>query len=648
MTAFAALWRLDGAPARDGVCRMQAALAPYGRAPPSVWEAGAVALSRQLLPHLPEDAQDRGVIVGGGGRFVLAADVRIDNRAALIRDLGLDRRAEQLADADLLLAGWERWGPRVAGRLTGVFAFVLWDARDRALYLARDPSGARPLFYACGPDFIAVASMPGGLFPLLGGVPEADTRRIVEFLTLSWGQGPDSWFQGISRVERGHLLRLDGDGRARDDAFWRPQDIVPFRPSDPREYAEGMRAHLERAVAAQIRSSTPVASQLSAGLDSSAVTAAAARLLATRGEDLDAFTHVPDPRYGVMARPGRFGDEGPLAALTAARYPTIRHHRQPMPDVPLLSLHPRLHAAFQAPTGNTVNGLWLDQMFRTAQAAGIGVMLQGAAGNFTLSYGGLEAPADLLRRGAWGAGLRHLWALHRGTGQSLPALASRMFAGRRSTPLFDALRRWSGRPLPDPTLLWALRPEGRARADVQALLADIEDERPADPPVDGRAHRIALLQRGDQGCYLKGFQMLYGIDLRDPTRDLDLVNFSLSIPPEVFSRGGRPKDLYRAAFGDWLPPEVVTARRRGAQGANWFALMRRDRADLRAALTCGGQPRPDLIDYAALTQDLAALDRADEGSEAVLSALYHRLLRTLTLIRFLRQVPHLPREGDAA
>ncbi len=635
MTALAALWRLDGANPAQDVERMQAGMAAYATGSLSLWHGGATAMARRIMPFLPEDIHDRGVRVGGDGAFVLAADVRIDNRADLARDLGISpATARAMSDADVLLAGWERWGPAVVRRLRGVFAFVVWGVREQALYLARDVGGQRPLFWTRGRGFIAASSMPSGLFALLGAAPQADPVRVVEFLMPSWGRGPRSWFEGISRVEKGTLLRLDAGGET-SERFWRPEEIRTYRAADPRDYAQGLREHLLRAVAAQMRSATPVASQLSSGLDSSAVTAAAARLLLEQGGMLDAFTHVPNPRYQVIAPAGRSGDEGPLAALTARLYPNIRHHRQPMPNMPLLSLHDELHAAFQAPTGNTVNGLWLDQMFRTARSAGIGVMLQAAAGNFTLSYAGDEAAAELFGQARIGAGLRHIRALHRSEGQNLRALFRRALVGHAPVEVQKVLRRLAGRPAADPRILSALQQARWEDPLVQAILAGDRADIPGDPSTDGRRLRTALLQRGDQGSYIKGFQALYGIDLRDPTRDQDLVSFSLSLPTEMFSHGGRRKSLYRQAFGAWLPAEVLDNKARGAQGANWQALVQRDKALLSQALKDGAGRLDAVIDYAALEQDIADIGRLEYVAFDGAARIYHRLLRGLTLIRFI-------------
>src|SRR6516165_204981 len=185
MTALAGLWRFDRRDAADGCERMLAAQSFYGPNANAQWSGGDVALGRQLMRTLPEDGFDRQPFVGGGGRYVLIADIRIDNRDELITRLNIvPTQARNLCDTAILLAAFERWEETCLEHLVGDYAFALWDARRQHLLLARDPLGQRPLHYHRCSRFIAVASMPKGLHAL-AEVPYApNVERIAEFLVL--------------------------------------------------------------------------------------------------------------------------------------------------------------------------------------------------------------------------------------------------------------------------------------------------------------------------------------------------------------------------------------------------------------------------------------------------------------------------------
>src|SRR5215813_12167764 len=147
MSAIAGLWRFDGRPdAALGCKQILASQRFYGPHAAAHWAAGDLALGRQLMRLLPEDDFDRQPLIGGGGRYVLVADVRLDNRDELIETLRIPvPQARTLCDAAILLAAIERWDESCFERLIGDYAFALWDSARRRLLLARDPLGHRPL-----------------------------------------------------------------------------------------------------------------------------------------------------------------------------------------------------------------------------------------------------------------------------------------------------------------------------------------------------------------------------------------------------------------------------------------------------------------------------------------------------------------------
>ena len=171
MTALAGLWRFDGRPdAAEGCARVLASQQLYGPHATTQWTTGDVAFGRRLMRVLPEDVFDRQPLIGGGGRYVLVADIRLDNRNELTEALQIPpAQGRDLCDAALLLAVIERWAESFIDRILGDYAFALWDSMRRQLLLARDPLGQRPLYYHHNDDFFAFASMPKGSARITGG-----------------------------------------------------------------------------------------------------------------------------------------------------------------------------------------------------------------------------------------------------------------------------------------------------------------------------------------------------------------------------------------------------------------------------------------------------------------------------------------------
>lgn len=639
MTALAGRWNLDGRSGAGEACgRMLAAQQIYGPHHAATWDGGDIALGRRLFRVVPEDAFDRQPLVGGGGRYQLVADVRLDNRGELAPVLGIDAAAAAgMADSAFLLAAWERWGEDCFPQLLGDYAFALWDAQERRLILARDPIGMRPLHYHRGAGFFAFGSMPKGLHAL-PEIPYApDETRVAELLALLPESGPASFFEGISRVEPGHVAIVTHTG-IETRRHWNPTraSIRPWAGGDP---AAALRAELDRAVAVRLRGAKGrVGAHLSGGMDSSAVAATAARLLAGNG-GVVAFTSVP--REGYEGRPpkGRIGDEGPLAAATAALYPNIDHICVRPTDAHALEGLDRDFFLLERPLLNACNQGWWNAINAEAKERGIGVLLTGALGNMTISYGGMELLPELASKGRLLRLLRvsrrlMKWGYFRWSG----ALAA-AFGPWLPAPLWKRLNRLrNGRrfELGDYAAInleqsAALDITGRARARGLDLAYR--------PRKDGFEARLWALRRTDQGNFQKAALAGWGVDLRDPTVDRRLIEFCLSLPTEAFLGQEGPGSLARRAFADRLPAAVLAERRKGLQAIDWHEALTAAREDLKIELS-----RLESVPSAATALDLARMrslvedwPSGDWNSNAVATHYRLALLRGVAGGHFLRK-----------
>ncbi|HET6864628.1 MAG TPA: asparagine synthase-related protein [Solirubrobacteraceae bacterium] len=247
------------------------------------------------------------------GRVWLSADVRLDDRGSLIaalrsRGVSTDAAAD---DAELVLGAYAAWGEQLVDHLAGDFAFALWDTDRRTLICARDQFGIVPLHYAVVGDQVLVASSVE-LLLLHSGVDAAlDEIAIADWLLMGHATEFESTaFAAIRRVAPAHVLRVSpGDLRVR--RYWRAPEYLPLlRFRRPDEYVEHFRGLFERAVADRIAPGA-LSSQLSGGMDSTAITAMAHRLRVTGGADgeLRAVTAVLGGASGDL--------EGDWASLVA-------------------------------------------------------------------------------------------------------------------------------------------------------------------------------------------------------------------------------------------------------------------------------------------------------------------------------------------
>lgn len=581
---------------------MLAAQAIYGPHDGRQWSEGPVALGRRLFRTLPEDAHDRQPLQSRDGRLTLVADVRLDNRDELISANGLlAAEARELCDTAILLTSLERWGEGALERLIGDFAFALWDAPAQKLLLARDFQGNRPLHYHCGNGFFAFASMAKGLHALAEVPYGVDEQMMAETIVLMPPSGSRTFFKDIHRIEPAHLLRVTRAGLS-SLSFWEPQRPDPSRKS-PEYYVEGVRDHLEKATKARLRGTNgAVAAQLSGGLDSGAVTATAARLLAPSGGKVIAFTAVPRLGYAGPEQRNRIGDEGALAAATAAMYPNIEHLLVQSTRRSPLEQFDRIFHTNERPVVGAGNEDWVDSINGLARERRLNIMLNAHMGNMTLSYHGLPLLPELLRQGRMFKLWREAAKLVR-NGNSRWRGAFAITFGP-FTPVW--LWQWAQQMLTgddrDVLTYSAIRPERVADLGLAEIARARHHDFSFRPWRDSFSMRLWRLRRNDYGNLSKGGLATSGIDNRDPMADRRLVEFCLSIPTEQFLVDGMPRALARRALADRLPQLVLNERRRGYQKADWHESLTAARAEVAAELDRLGEfaPAARLLDIEKL------------------------------------------------
>ncbi len=559
MSSICALWSFDGSPSsRELSHALRKASRGRASAKPFFWQssdsdqsAGDVLLGGTLLPLLPEDCFDRQPLWTAGRTCCLVADVRLDNRVDLARKLSLTA-PEKLADASILLAAWLHWEESCLDHLIGGFAFAVWTPARRQLFAARDHAGERPLCYHQRAGLFALASQPKALLSLPGVNQGVDEETLASTLVLVDIDPARSLFRGIRLLPPGHCLRVTPEALT-TRSYWHPSETVPIRLRRDEDYAEALTEILDLAIGARLRSLKPIASQLSAGLDSGAVTASAAMLLAARGQRLTAFTSVPHPNFQPTGHPGRILNEWPGAQDVARLYPNVDHLPIHTRGEDLLGDLQAWSDALDEPPRNVTNLLWYTATLETARQHGIGVLLQGTAGNATVSFehGGLFR--HLFRRGQW------LRALH--TANTLRNNGAMSFRA--------SFRHATGWPragaAPVDLSFTPIHADLLCKYDLLPRLSDrLQSDR-----LDLPAYRRRFFDTGDDGLVNAAVRDRFGLDLRDPTNDKRLWEFSYAIPPEQHISGHHFRSLIRRAMRDRLPRATLLRYKRGMQSADW-------------------------------------------------------------------------------
>ncbi len=255
----------------------------------------AVALGHRRLAIIDPSTRGAQPMSYRSGRYWITYNGELYNFRELRRELeGDGMRFATGCDTEVLLAMYARYGPGMLDRCNGMFAFAIWDAETRELFMARDRLGIKPLYWTVHDGVLYFASEVKALLPAL---PPVRMRHelVAEYLTFLWVPGADTLFDGIYKLEPGHCATF-AEGRLSIRQWW----DATFEPEDrdEREWASIVRAEVSSAVQRQMVSDVPLGSFLSGGIDSSAIVA----LMSTGTEPVTTYTvgfsaDRPEPRH---------------------------------------------------------------------------------------------------------------------------------------------------------------------------------------------------------------------------------------------------------------------------------------------------------------------------------------------------------------
>jgi asparagine synthase (glutamine-hydrolysing) len=539
-------------PDRAALARMTAALKARGPDGTSHWHGERALLGHTLLATTPEAAIEKLPLTDECSGCTITADARLDNREDLITALDLSSTSRTVGDGELILQSYLKWGINCAEKLLGDFAFAINDPRNRTLFCARDHLGMRQLSYSrCessksiyfATDVKAVVSSGYMTF----AVNEArvdDYLHGLESRSLS-----ETFFQGVKRLPPAHYLVADAT-HVMTKRYWSPEPQPQLQLESNEAYAEAFRKVFEEAVRCRLRCNGRVGAMLSGGMDSSSVVAVAAELIQSAGAaELPTFSAVaPEPTNCKET----------YHVHLASTMPNLQPHFIKYSDPQLLSHLAKKFNMLDEPFDGNMS--MLRGVYRTAQAAGIKVVLDGAAADIIL--GGVDPLAHLLRRGRFREAVYHARKvrLYWGpwwpqAGKSLLAAAWRAYIPRW---LRRARRRLVGRAAPVPA---RVSPSHKKKSD-EAVVSDADPRSP-----EGRAQAMVtpILPAGRERY--DRVAASYGVEPRDPFLDLRLIKLCMALPPDQLEACGWPKLILRRAMAGRVPDKVRW--RRGKEHLGW-------------------------------------------------------------------------------
>jgi asparagine synthase (glutamine-hydrolysing) len=528
----------------------------------------AVGMQRLSIVDLPGGSQP---VWNEDGTLAVVYNGEIYNFRELRGELeSLGHKFRTRSDTEVIVHAYEQWGEKCAERLHGMFAFAVVEMPQgeaglaARVFIARDPLGIKPLYYALADGAFLFASEVRTLLASGYISPRLCSEAVSAYLLFGSVGEPTTLVEGIVSLPPGHFLSIPVGERVRSvnpKCYWsgvpatKGDTPTPNNHNSKTSSAQRVRTLLEEAVAKHLVADVPVGVFLSSGLDSTAIAALASRTQS----GIHTFTVAfPDAKF----------NEAEIARRTAERLGTD-HRELTISDQEMVERLDEAVAAFDQPSMDGVNTYFVSW---AARQAGLKVALSGLGSDEI--FGGYESfkkSASVARAASFARfAPRPVRATFTG------ALTNA--AGRVTSP--DAARKAFGafldpQALPHPYLYTRLlfTPETVSQVgsdsaswkplawwrwlDSAAGQSRAMDDFSGVCWIESRSYLVNTLLRDTDAM-----SMAHSLEVRVPFLDLPLFEYVLGLPESVKRGHSHPKELLIAALGDLLPEEVVSQKKR--------------------------------------------------------------------------------------
>ncbi len=517
------------------------------------WSADAcVGLGHRRLAIIDLSPGGHQPMQDAGGGLCIVFNGEIYNFADLRRELIAKGHAFRTqSDTEVILAAYREWGADCLSRLNGMFAFALYDARRRQLFMARDRAGEKPLFYALAGGVLRFASELKGLMADPALPRRIDAAALDCYLAMGFVPGGRSMLQGVNKLPPAHALLFDlNTGQSRLWPYWKlpqPDASAAAGEADEDGLLDRLESLLEDAVRRQLVSDVPVGVLLSGGVDSSLITAMAVRA----APKVKTFT-VRFPGFGAL-------DETEHARLIARHFGT--EHVELVAAESTVDLLPLLARQFDEPIvdSSMIPTYLVSRLVREHCTVALG----GDGGDEL--FGGYPHYDRLLwlqrKLGGIPPGLR------RGLADAAVALLP---AGAKGSHWIEAAGAdfLTGLPL----ILSKFDRGARRRLMAGQGTWALEAERIREQSIPESVDLLQRATRMDFGNYLAEdilvkvdrASMLNSLEVRAPLLDYRVIEFAFSkVPTRLKATSSERKILLKKLTQRILPPEFDRQRKQG-------------------------------------------------------------------------------------
>ncbi len=513
----------------------------------------------------PMSNADQTMWITYNGEIYNHAEIRAE-----LESLGRYSWKTDHSDTEVLLHAFEQWGIECVHKFRGMFAFAIWDTKQKALWLVRDRIGIKPLYYSFHNNRVTFASEIKALLTDPHQLRQVNEKSVYQYLSFLTSAPPETMFAGIEKVAPASWIRIASNGEVKEARYWDVlEHVTPLVSETDEQIAEQLIEELRRSVNFRKVSDVPVGVFLSGGLDSSAN---ASLFSEEQIEPVKTFTVEYDENYAAYPTEVQY-------ARSMARSVGADHYECKLNSEDLAGFIPKMIWLQDEPLGDPVcfplyyvsklareNGVAVCQVGEGADELfwgyppwrrmvrlenlnkwpvprylkGLGAHALGAFGHEGTSY------HEWLRRGANGTAI--FWG---GTDAIVEAEKKKLISPRLRSQFAD-LTGW----------------------DVIAPIYERFNARAWDNSAVNWISYCDLSLRLPELMLMRVDKMSMGVSLeaRVPFLDHEFVQLAMSIPGNVKTREGNLKYILKKAVRGIIPDELIDRKKQGfhAPVHEWF------------------------------------------------------------------------------
>ena len=516
------------------------------------------------IQYITDEAKyEEGPICDDEKEFFFDADVILDNRDELLKDLRVESGNTSIPDGTLLYKMIAKYGKECLNTLLGAYAFVYYDKKKKEVNIVLDAVGNRCVYYRVIDNCVYYSSLIEPLITV-GKDNELNGRWITDFIAMDHlfmiNEAEETPVKDIYRVAPAQIVTIRENCISKN-IYWNPFESVKelkYKKDEP--YKTAFRSIFTEAVKCTLRTKNNISIFLSGGLDSTAVASVAAGILRESNRDLYTYTSVPEKGYIPCYTKDRMDDEQEMVLKTQKFLGNLKCNFIELKGKNAWDERKHQLNMLEMPYKSVQNLIWIEEGMKRAYENNSRIMLNGSFGNSTISFSDFECYiSSLYASHRYIKVLKELNQFQSLYGYSRKYAIKRVFGSKH-------MKRDSGKK----TSRAYVKKSVFEKYKVEQRLDKMNQEylKCSDDFMNYKKLLYSSRPLRQIGEINTKQSLMTGVVVRDPSKDKRLIEFCISLPINQFIKDGEERRLVNVYLSDIMPKHVLNKRRKGRQSAD--------------------------------------------------------------------------------